>query len=306
VANLLLSNYLADTVRQIESIPNATQTFTDDQILQLMNIELQSAIVPMLSKLNEEYFVFTRDVPVTPTTTTIPIPSDAIGMMLREVCWLDANEQITRIPRVSLEVATMGSSFSCGYWVQQNSLKFKLNSLQTGTLRLFYLRRPATLVNILHAGEVVSVDTGTGYITLASLPIDAPYAGSLISICSSLQPNAYILESATVIGVVGLNVQLSLADAALVSVGDWLTWPGQAPFAQYIPQEATHLLCQGTAVRCCEGMGDQASWKTANTQYQTMYKDLQSALTGRVVSEPKIIGGSGGLLDSYGYGGMFR
>jgi hypothetical protein len=306
VANLLLSNYLADTVRQIESIPNATQTFTDDQILQLMNIELQAAIVPMLSKLNEEYFVFTRDVLVTPDTTTVPIPSDAIGMMLREVCWVDPNDQITRIPRVSLEVATMGSSYSTGYWVQQNALKFKLNSLRGGTLRLFYLRRPATLVNTLHAGEVISVDTISGYVTLASLPIDAPYTGSLISVCASTQPNAYVLESATVLGVVGLNVQLSPEDAALVSVGDWLTWPGQAPFAQYIPQEATHLLCQGTAVRCCEGMGDQASWKTAKSQYDTMYKDLQSALTGRVVSEPKIIGGTGGLLDSYGYGGLFR
>ena len=311
--NLAFVGYLTNAIREAQSVPDSAQTFNDSQLVGFLNTVLHSEIVPTLIKTNEEYFVAYKDVAITQEminasastgSITLNIPSDAYGMKLREVALIQPGSGILpiRVPRIQLETATNGGFSGYGYYITQNQIHFPYYGITPGLIRLYYLRKPAIMVPFVQVAQVVAINTISNQVVIAGTPGSGLFVGANMSFCSQNQPYEYTVENVPIIAINNLNVEFDPLVIAKVSVGDYLCYPGQAPFAQYVPENLTYLLVQGAALKVVQSVTDIDSYKLAKADYDEMKMTAFSSLVNRVVSEPKkIIVGGNRNPNRYGY-----
>lgn len=293
---------LLNRVKRIESIPVSNNTFTEADIVDLMNMELQSSIVPLLMSVNEEYFVHSVDYSVATNTEYLDIPSDAVGMKARDVYKVDTSTgQFFSMPRLTPEqiagngVIGYGASGFGGYYLQQNRLMFYPKTQSPATIRINYFRKPNTLCLIEDSGEIISIDVGANTVTLDNVPSDW-IIGTVVDFINESQPFSTGYSQATIVNITGTDVEFSSTVIADLAVGMWAAETGTSPFPQYIPTETLDLLVQATAMRCLEALGDKAGWTNANVKYQMMEQNLLTLITPRVVGQPKKIVSGGGII----------
>lgn len=297
---------LLNRVKRIESIPTAQNVFTESDIVDLMNMEFQEAIVPLILSVNEEYFVFSEDNTVTANTASLDLPSNAIGMRARDIYWVDTtNNNFATMPRLTPEQIAGSNGFGFangsgaygGYYLQQNKIMLYPVLQGPGTIRINYFRRPNNLCLIDDAGEVTDIDYGTGEVTLDQAPDTSTWnVGTTIDFINSVQPFECTVTSATITARSRLVFTFDPTEIADVVVGNWAAAAGSSPFPQYIPVEAMNLIVQGAAMRCLEALGDKAGWANALVKYQMMEQNLLTLITPRIVGQPKKIVGGGGII----------
>lgn len=276
---------LCKQIRRIESIPTSANTFTDADLTELMNMELQSSVVPLIQRVREEYFVVSKDYTIDLTTKTLDIPPEAIGMRVRNVAYVDSNGILTFIPRISPEELTYDRAIY-GYLLQNNQIIFYTTVNPSQTVRITYFKRPNDLTTT-EFGVIMSKD-GANTLTLSHIPADwAP--GTELDLINKSVPFiakdfiwSLTSKTATTI-VVPADIY------ALAEVGDYVTTSGMAPVLQYIPVEAHHLVVQAAAVRCLEALGDGDGWKIASETYNNRAADLIAIINPRVESQHKKI-----------------
>jgi hypothetical protein len=298
--NLAFVSYLTNAIREAQSVPDSAQTFNDAQLVGFLNTVLHSEIVPTLIKTNEEYFVAYKDFTVDQQMINdasgtgdivFNIPSDAYGMKLREVCFLQTNGGVLpiRIPRIQLETATNGGYSGYGYFITQNQIHFPYYGITPSIIRMYYLKKPAILVPFVQVALVTDINYVANQVVIAGTPGSGLFIGENMSFCSPNQPYEYTIENVPIVDINGLNVEFDPAVIAKISIGDYLCYPGQAPFAQYIPESMTYLLIQGAALKVVQSVTDIDSYKIAKADYDEMKATSLGALINRVVSEPKKI-----------------
>jgi len=275
---------LCAQIRRIESIPTSNNTFTDTDLAELLNIEFQSAIVPLIQSTREEFFVTSRDFTVTLALPTITIPSDAIGMRLRDVAIVDtATNQLTYLPRISPEELTYGTSLY-GYTIIGNSLVTHITN-PSATIRVSYFKRPGDLSTAY--GVILSKGT-SNTLVMNALPTGWT-TSTVVDIISGNSPFAIVNSLTAITTIAGATITVSAGAYALASVGDYVAVTTTSPVPQYIPIEAHYLLIQGAAVRCLEALGDREGWKVAANKYTVMSHDLLNLINPRVESQSKKI-----------------
>lgn len=273
---------LCDKIRKIEAIPASSNTFTNDDLTEILNMELQSYVVPVIQKVREEYFVVTEQHVL--TGNTITIPPEAIGLRLRDVAvWDEAQQSLQFIPKLNPEELNAGNLY--GYTLRNDKIVF--NSVPSGvTISLSYYKRPNDLTNT----EYVTVLTkaGSNQVTVTGMP--ATWTGTVsVDVIGKQIP--FIGKSIEVSAVVFSATTLTLpADVyATIEVGDFIATSGFSPVPQYIPVEAHALLVQSAALRCLQSLGDREGWKVSSQKLGRLEMDLISLITPRVESQYKKI-----------------
>lgn len=312
---------LISRVKLQELIPNSDVTFTDSQILELMNQELISTIVPLVNQARQEYFVVTKDyqLPVIGTTPEvvnwIELPSEASGLTLRDVYVIDEQGNFANVPRLSPEqVAALNPGVwwgttnvnitgMSGFYIQGNRLFLYPYSIANGRgMRFTFNRRPARLCLTTAAAQIIAIagDTVTYGTTLNS------WAGSdWVSFTQNELPHdwatdwsaPHLLYTSAVpldcvqVGSASANT-LTFASGvtANLKVGDWVSDYSYSPFAQLIPLEASNLLVQSTCLRLLKALGaDEKSMRAAGESVARMAKDLVTTITPRVQGKTQAI-----------------
>lgn len=276
---------LCAQIRRIESIPTSENTFTDYDITELMNMELQSAVVPLIQRVREEYFVISKIYTVGNGVKTIEIPSEAIGMRLRDVSIIDSNGILEYLPRLNPEYLTYGRRVY-GYTLQNNELILHTNKNNEYTIKVSYFKRPNDLTTGSHV--MVTGKNGNNEISVTKIH-DSFTITSELDLISKFSPfvgKAYMWLP-TAITTNTITVPSDVYEQT--SIGDYITLSGTAPVPQSIPVEAHHLLVQGTAMRCLEALGDRDGWKIASAKYTKMENDLLAIINPRVESQSKKI-----------------
>lgn len=273
---------LCDKIRKIEAIPASSNTFTNDDLTEILNMELQSYVVPVIQKVREEYFVVTEQHVL--VGNTITIPPEAIGLRLRDVAvWDDAQQSLQFIPKLNPEELNAGNLY--GYTLRNDKIVF--NSVPSGvTISLSYYKRPNDLTNT----EYVTVLTkaGSNQVTVTGMPVT--WTGTVsVDVIGKQIP--FIGKSLEVPAVVFSATTLTLpADVyAAIEVGDFIATTGFSPVPQYIPVEAHALLIQSAALRCLQSLGDREGWKVSSQKLGRLEMDLISLITPRVESQYKKI-----------------
>ncbi len=311
---------LISLVKNLESIPTNQNTFTDEDFVNLMNYAFQNEVTPLLLKTNEEYFVTFKDFNVTNTTQYIEIPREAVGMRCRDVWWVpngNLSNGFVILPRIQPEVLSNGGwspggncfNGGSGYYLQSNRIMFYPQLQQSGTVRVYYFRRPNRLTTTTMVGEIVSIDTGANTVTLDTAPDTTIWdTGSILDAIHNYQPFDFAEAEIEVVARTGLTFEFAPDVIANLAVGDWLSTTGYSAFLQYVPVEAQGVVVQGTALKCLQSVGDSDGWKIADAVYTKLKSELLDMVTPRVQGQPKKIGNRGrgimnGNINRNGWGG---
>lgn len=271
---------LCDKIRRIESIPTSSNTFTDDDLAEMLNLELQTYVVPVVQRVREEYFVIVEQ--HTLTGNTLAIPPEAIGMRLRDVAiWNTGTQTLEFIPKLSPEELNHANRY--GYTLRNEQIVF--NNINSGTvIQLSYFKRPNDLTTTDYC-VVVSKD-GSNNVTVSGMPASWTVSHT-VDVIGKTVPFITKEEDVTATIVDTDTLTLSAAAYAEVAVGDYIVTAGYSPVPQYLPVEAHGLLVQAAALRCLQSLGDRDGWKVAAQKLARMETDLVALISPRVETQYK-------------------
>ena len=280
-----------------------TGMISDTDIVELMDDELHTAILPFLMKLREDYFATWKDF-TTGGTNIFELPTDAIGAKLKDVVfYLDGQQEafvnVTRLTLEELSANRYDSMRPYGFYILDNKLYFYPQNAAAGqTLRMYYYKRVNHLTPVMDTVNGVEVNYAckitsiTDNVATVDVIPDGWDLTTDIDVIKGTQ-NYDVTSTNSITDITG-NV-ITLANSG-PSKGDYLCVRGDTVYPQ-IPQEVQVLLVQATVLKVLEAMKDVQGLKIAAERYAKMEDDLMSLLTPRIDGECKKIVGAGGLWD---------
>jgi hypothetical protein len=267
---------LIESVKDRAAMPTSQNLFTNERIARMLSEELETAILPMMLRIQEDFYLTYQD--FAPSIEIIPIPSDAIGQKIRSVgVYDDKGRLMSPLPR--LDEVNQTVQFSAGFIMENYSIKI----VQPGsfpfnvTLRVHYYRMPNKLTLESNAARVSGRDLALNTVSVATIPASFT-AGAIIDASSSKNPYNLRERGIEIIQVSGSSVEV--ADASLIEVGDILTPTGTA-FYPNAPTEIHKLLAQRVAVKTLESQGKASEMAGAMAVYKQMENDILYLLTPR-------------------------
>ena len=292
---------LVNSVKRTASIPAAQSTFSDQDILDIANEQMQSYIVPLITSQREDYFVTSIDVPLVVGTVSYRLPTRSVGQSLRQVYLVNAAGHVVNFPRISREDLEGASR---GFYLEGNVLTIVIDDAAKVTqlgvsLRMMYHQRPNTMVMSGQAGVITAITTGSGTFTLRVASRPGSFAGSALYDLARGRPgfeNLSIDLGATPSGsAVAPSMDFTGTVPADLVVGDTMCLSGECIFPQ-IPLEVHPLLYQRTAVKCLESLGDEEHMQSAVSALSRMEADAVKMLAPRVAGNIERIVNRGSIF----------
>lgn len=296
----MVSPYIVDSLlpmlRLLPLMPSVQALFTDSDLVNIMNFEMDSKIVPMMDNQAEEYGVYLFDIVYSNSITQYDMPIRAMGGKLRAVSFVDPNSNEVRITRLRVEdimsnVNATGLAINpalWGFYLQNNKVITYLSSVNGGssafpTLRLRYLRQPNTLVLSSACGEVTGI--AGNIVTVDNAPTTFTTASLYDLISNSPQMFVSYGDDLTATAVVtGTSGTITFTNPvpSTLKIGDWVCLAGQSPIPQIPWNPGFQLLLQLSAAKCLEIHGDTQGFNVAMSQASDMKNYFISLLTPRV------------------------
>ena len=161
----MTTNDLLEAVKRKSSAPIFQTAISDQDIIKFLNEEMLIAMVPSVLSAHEDYFVMFEDVPLRNSTSRYAIPDRAIGMKLRDICYIDQQGnlfEMTRIPAEDKSFFNANISTSTDihkFYIENNSVVLVptlSGQPAPGRLRMYFFIRPNQLVTDNHAATVSS------------------------------------------------------------------------------------------------------------------------------------------------------
>jgi hypothetical protein len=299
---------LIESIKRRSMVPTSQQTFQDSDFIDLLNEELQVALVPDIMSAREGYFLKSARTPLVANQSDYGIPKRAIGNALRDVYYVD--ESGSRFPLRELKISdldseTVDDGTPNAFYIQGEKVVLSPTPAQaTGSLELWHYRRPSDVVATTSCAQITAINSVGGATTFtvdtnlsASLPV-----GSLVDIISTSSPNLSHADDAaiTIITASEITVATSaVVDAngsMLPQVGDYICPAGKANIPQ-IPVELHPILTQQVAARLVEALGDMNKFQIVNAKLQEMRAKCFNLISDRVEDRSPRIFGRKGVLD---------
>lgn len=314
---------LTGKVSRWSYLPKSQQSWQKQDIINTLDDQNKNFLIPLINALNEEFFVQQFDIPIPATgwSGIIPIPSDAIGLDLRDV-WASGGiaspNQVTNWAgcrrvnpnQFNYPTSTFNWLGAVGppYYVENNQIKFFVPAgLNTSTgftvIRFRYFKKPSTLCSRANCAQVLATDTTLNTITLDNTNTALSYStGQTFDFLQQTQPyrfDAYQITPSFV-NVTGAITTLSVdaTTAADVEVGDLCCPTGTAPLLQYMPEEANAVLCQSVVCRMQDSQGNDAAKTRADKALADYVSALQRLLTPKVADQMKVMVSQGDLFST--------
>lgn len=291
MSNVLTADKLLRTIKRRAFIPADDDTFTDDDLLEMLDEEINMFGVPHLLKTYDEYLVKHIDIVLEVGVDSYEIPYRAVGNKLRDLAILDNNENLYEMSRVRLDELSnyrRGYSNLSGYnfYVEDNMVKF-VNEIpiSQGSLRFYFYMRPNNIVKLAKVGKIASIDTTTGTVILESFPSSfANLVANGSDFVKERSPNIILDFDKNPISV-DSNTNTIVYDPAdlpdNLRVGDYVCNTQESPVPQ-LPAELHPILAQRVSIACLEAMGDMEGRQLAMDKLEKMEKSVNTIINNRV------------------------
>ena len=212
-----------------------------------------------------------------------------------------------------VDIETLGSrdgyipsgSSKTVYTMTGNKITLYPTPLSTETsraLRVRYYRKPSELVEPGEGAIIANIDTGTGVVSVQSLPTGWS-TSTVLDFTQGIPPFELLAESITPSDVTGVDITVDLATAALLSVGDTIAETGYSIVPQIAMPEAHRLLEEACVINILEGIDDSDGLMRAEKRYDKYLTNLRAMLTPRDDAGMKKMAARN---DVYTYGGSGR
>jgi hypothetical protein len=297
MSRILSAAKLVASVRKRAMIPDDTSAYTDEDILDIVNEEMDIGMLPRLLSLNEEHLVTFVEVETEQGKSRYKIPYRAIGNKLRDVAYIDGAGSHYEMSRISLEeLSDYRSSFSNYrhrdvFYVEGDEVVLvdsRNNDYEK--LRFYIYLRPSVIVSEDEVGKIDSIDTVSGTITLSNFPSDFS-STPLMDFVGARTPNKTFAFDIQPTSVNATAKTVTFDPASLPSnlaAGDYLCLAEETPVPQ-IPTEMHPVLAQRAAIHILEALGDSEGLANAQRRLQDMDAATMSMIDDRVEGAPQKI-----------------
>lgn len=242
---------LISAIKLHGSFPTSDDLFSNSDFLSLFNHQMKAEIVPMMMKLNEEYFIQYKDFTIT-AGSTYRIPTRAIGAQIRALLTVDSSGNYG-VPLVRRFEEDRPSALS-GYYMLRNSIELS-SDYSSGTLRMKYFARPSTLVLTTSCGQITSINTATFTVVVSSAP--STFAnGTVVDFVQNLNPHDLLGMDYAISTVSGTTLTFTSLPSDL-AVGDWICIATESPVPM-IPDEMEPVLIQSALCKTLSSKKDKA------------------------------------------------
>lgn len=278
---------LIEKVKVRGTIPTSQALFTEARFLDFADDQLQNVILPLIMSIKGDYFVTNFDQVMT-SSPNYAIPSDAVGLKIKNVLWLDSDgrpNQLVQINEQDVENTLNAWTTYFGFYIQENHIVLVPQSREGTTLRIQYYKSASKMVTVSSAGQIVSINTGLNQVTLTNVPTTWA-AGTELSAIDS--------EPGFLTKVTGLVVQslsspiVTLDDVTELAVGDWICLDGDSPIPQ-VTKEAHPILAQAIVMKCLEALGDTQGKENAKADLATISQIFIDMMAPRADGQAKKI-----------------
>jgi hypothetical protein len=304
---------LIDDVLALDNTPISQITFSKTQIAKFMDEEMRNAVVPLFTRIREEYFVITASYDVNALTKRISIPPQAAGFRLRDIYLYDVNDNlVSKLNRVNPDnMPYMGAGGTLSgvymlptYYIENNDVVFYPALPGQFKCKVRYFKAPNHLypyasctarVTAKLTGTTVQVDSAP---TGSSAVVDwvTAYSTTKLDVIKPETPFNFRFYTNTSLPVLAVpmlaaatsNVVTLPADAvAAIEVGDYLCTSDTCGFVQFMPFEAYQLIKYRASMRILKAQGDPNNLAITAQLYNAAADDLASLLAPKVENMPK-------------------
>lgn len=230
------------------SFPTSNDLFSDDDYLVLFNMAMHVEINPLMLKLNEDYFLETKDYTISPDDT-YRLPRRMIS--IRDIKLVDSSGNVTPLDRNYEEDRP---SERTGYYISRNSIELS-SDITSGTLRVKFFARPSKLVATSACGQIESIDAGTNQVVVAAAPSTFT-TDTLVDFVQNENPYDLLSMDQTLSNISGTTLTFASLPDDLVA-GDWVTLANQSP-VPLVPEELHTVLVQAGLVTSLSSKKDKA------------------------------------------------
>lgn len=244
------SSELISALKIHGSWPTSNDLFSDPDFLVLFNHQMRVEIIPMMQKLNEEYFLHYKDFEIS-SGASYRIPKRAIGSKLRDLKIIDSSGNYQGLTRLFEEDRVSNPS---GYYITRNSVELS-GGYSSGTLRMSFFARPGTLVLTTACAQVQSIDAATNSVVVNAVPSTFS-TGSLVDIVQNDNPYDLLSIDTTITGISGTTINFASLPSDLV-VNDWICRATESPVPQ-VPEELHPVLIQSSLCKTLSAKKDKA------------------------------------------------
>lgn len=283
---------LLTDIRDRGSIPSDDLRFTDAKLLSAASLELRDAIAPLLVETQTERGVYLLDVAATEGVPEYRLPSRALGARFKSLGWkTTGNSTFTRLRHLSADsyyLQGTDRSTPVGFFLRDNVVVLVPTPNVTGTLRVPYYLRPATLVASSAVGVVESVDVSTNSVTISGVTLPAAFDEASRYDVVRGTPGFEMLGSNLTTTIAGQVMTLGpdgVADIGVVA-GDYVCLAGQSPVAQ-CPVEVRGLLAVRAARRALKSVNEGNLASMLDADVAELTEIARGLLSPRADAEPQ-------------------
>ena len=312
MSRVLSGNKLIDSVRKRSMAPDDTSVFTDQDILDIANEELDVQLLDKLLSLHEEHLTTHIDIPMN-SKGIYDIPYRSIGNKIRDISLVSgsqSNPVLWELSQVSIGelpdyTYSSTSTHLDLFYVESNQIKLINPSTSYNFIRIYFYIRPNYLTKLESAAKIsnISIDQTLGTVTFNFINIPSTFSTeTMFDFIGNRTPNKIKGFDITPISIdISLktiifslsNLEDILSD---IKIGDYLTKAEESPFPN-IPTEMHPLLAQLTAIHILEATGDSEGLSNALSRFEKMNKSVMQLVDDRVELAPKKIKPRHGTLN---------
>ena len=178
MAKSLLTDKLVETVKIRSAMPDNNVVFSNQEIIDILNEELDISILPKILDVHEEYYLYHEDIDFSNEVTTYRIPYRSIGNKLREVQLIDSTGTVHELTRIEVDdLPDYQDNFSMNrsnvFYVKNDYIILPNASsvgMSGGSIRMYFFLRPNELVTNAEGAVISGINRTTGVISLSNFP----------------------------------------------------------------------------------------------------------------------------------------
>lgn len=145
---------LVEMIKRKIALPIYQSTFSKQDVVDFINEEMLISQVPNLLQYHEEYYVYKVVIPLVLNKTKYSIPDRAIGMRLRDIKYVDTNENYFDLSQIAADdkaffQRSIGANDAIHkFYIEGNDVVLTPTTLTSpsGSLAMFFYIRPNQLV----------------------------------------------------------------------------------------------------------------------------------------------------------------
>lgn len=307
------TDLLADVRRRAMLPSTATLGTLDADILAHADNEMASRLVPLVTSVNEEFYVQTTDVPIVSGRAAYRVPDRSAGGKLRDVTYLLGVSRLN-LARIEPEQLTAFIVNPVGmpvaFYMEAGTVNLVPTPGAGGTVRMLYYVRPGRFTSSASDyGVITSVSYSGNSVILQYTGSLSTTNGSLCDIIAYRPPFEYLLTDGVVSGLSSGMMTLTISSSTTpgpalspnIAVGDYVCVRDRSPIMQ-LPVELHSLLVQRTVCAVLETFGYAERLALAEQVYARMEESALKLLTPRVDGAPRKMRGVLNALSRFGTG----